>query len=237
MKQVKILFSCDDASADDMVLAELLAKYQIPAVFYIPIKTRDLMDNQIRKLAGTEPNCDWCKKNKGLFEVGAHTMTHPEDMKLLSPEELRYEVEESKKGLEQITTSISGRVEIIKFCYPSGRYNEKVKEAVKKAGFKEARTVKPFCVDFPKDPFETHPTIHIHPEKKQYGDRTWKEWAEEKLAEVIMNGGRFEIWCHGWEVELYHQWEFLEDFLIFMDEKMKDINYPRKASIPYFEIP
>lgn len=224
--------SVDDGGQNDMMLADMLAKYKIPAVFYIPILTRDLQPNQIRKLAGTEPNCEWCKKNKGLFEVGAHTMNHPEDLKLLTDKQLKEEIAGSKEALETLAMT-----KITKFCYPSGRYDERVKKFVKKAGFKEARTVKPLCVDFPTDPFETHPTIHVHPEKKQYGKKTWHDVAKLKFEEALMEGGRFEIWGHSYEIyELHHQEEFLEDFLWWMDERMREIDYPRDVSIPYFEI-
>jgi len=231
-KRIKILASVDDGSSNDMMLADMLGRYRIPTVFYIPIKTRDLQDVQIRRLAGTEPNCKWCEEHKGLFEVGAHTMTHPEDLKLLSDKELREEITGSKKALEMLVMK-----EVSKFCYPSGRYNDRVKQIVKEAGFKEARTVKPFCIDFSKDPFETHPTIHIHPEKQHYGKRTWHDWAKEKFEEVIVEGGRFELWGHSYEIfDLYHQEEFLEDFLWWMDERLKEIGYPREVAIPYFEI-
>ena len=245
-KKIKILASFDDGDQLDMTLADMLIKYRIPAVFYIPVKTRDLMDNQVRKLAGTEPNCEMCKITKDLFEVGAHTMTHPREFNSLSDSEVMKEVAGSKTALEYLIGK-----PVTKFCYPRGRYNDRIKEIVKNVGFLEARTVKGACIDFPKDPFETRPTVHVMPVKlydignnlerhddyeKKQDLITWTEYAKVKFDEVIENGGRFEMWGHSWEIEKYNQWEFLEDFLIYMDEKMKKINYPRLISIPYFEI-
>jgi len=235
-KKIKIITSWDDGSQLDMTLAELLVKYKIPAVFYVPVKTRDLMDNQIRKLAGTEPNCDFCKKTRGLFEIGAHTLTHPEDLKKLPDEEAVKEIAGSKAGLETIIrSSIDRKYEVVKFAYPSGRFNDRVKEIVKNCGFKEARTTLSGSVEFPSDVFAVRPTVQVHPEK-EYDGLSWKEFAEEKLDEVIEVGGRFELWGHSEEIEEYNMWEFLEDFLWYMDKRMKEINYPRKAKLSCYKL-
>jgi len=220
MKKIQILSSWDDAGSLDMTLAQLLLKYNIPAVFYIPIETRDLTSNDIRKLAGVL-NCDMCHKTKKLFEVGAHTMTHPENLRYLDDNSLDWEISESKRDLQNIVV----QRKITKFCYPSGRFDERVKQYVQAAGFKEARTTRPLKINFPKDPFETDPTIHVHPAKPEYEDETWKELAEKKFDEVLEKGGRFEIWGHSFELEKYNMWEFLEDFLWYMNEKMNEIGY------------
>ena len=231
MKKIKILVSVDDGDKLDMTLADMLMKYRIPAVFYIPIKTRDLMDNQLRKLAGTEPNCKICKITKDLFEVGCHTMTHPEDLKKLSDKTLKYEICEAKEAIEYLTLR-----PVTKFCYPGGRFDERVKETVKKAGFKEARTTRVMNIKFPRDPFETDVSVHVHPDRKEYKGRSWKEVAEELFEEVLEKGGRFELFGHSWEIEKYNMWEFLDDFLWFCNERLKEIGYPRNVDIPYFEI-
>ena len=217
----KILVSCDDGTNEDIQMISLLLKYKIPAVFYIAPHYSELSTEDIRKTANNE----WCKKNdcNGLFEIGAHTINHPEDLKKLNDKDLVNEITGSKTLLEEIT----GKT-ITKFCYPSGRFNERVKEKVKLAGFKEARTVNILNIAFPSDSFEINPSIHIHPNRKEYKDETWVAWANQLFDLVIKDGGRFEIFLHSWEVEKYHQWEFLEDFLSYMDDEMKKINYSRK---------
>lgn len=100
---------------------------------------------------------------------------------------------------------------------------------MKEAGFKEARTVRALNIEFPDDPYETDPTIHIHPNKREYKDgKTWIHYGHSLFDQVIQEGGRFELWGHSWEVEKYNMWEFLDDFLGYMDDEMKKINYPRK---------
>ncbi|MHA1225156.1 MAG: polysaccharide deacetylase family protein [Candidatus Hodarchaeales archaeon] len=219
-KKIKILSSWDDGNQLDMTLADLLLEYKIPSIFYIPANC-DLTEGQIRCLAGVG-SCSLSKKMKGLFEIGSHSLSHPEDLKKLDDRKLTEEIAGSKVYLEQII-----EMPVTKFCYPSGRYDDRVKEKVKLAGFKEARTVDVLNIKFPKDPFMTKPTIHVYPERKEYGDKTWIDYAHQLFDKVIEEGGRFELWGHSYEIELYNQWEFLEDFLWYMDKRMKEINYPR----------
>jgi peptidoglycan/xylan/chitin deacetylase (PgdA/CDA1 family) len=236
-KKLKIVASFDDADNLTMRLAELLVKYQIPTVFYVPILTREISDHQVRQLAGTLPNCEMCKITSKLFEIGGHSITHPREFNKLCPKDLQKEVQEGKRMLESIIrTNVNPKYEVTKFCYPRGRYNDDTIAMVKKAGFKEARTVKGLDMSFAKDPFRQGPTIHVHAEHQMYGTRVWKEVAEELFDKVLLEGGRFEIWGHAWEIEKYNQWEFLEDFLWYMDSRMKEINYPRDPRIDYITI-
>ena len=221
-KKIKILCSIDDGDQLDMTTAELLLKYRIPTVFYIPGNC-SLSNDQIRKLAGIG-DCETCNMIKGLFDIGAHTMTHPQDLKKLNDRELRKEIYGSKLWLEKVIER-----PVTRFCYPRGRFDKRVKEAVKLAGFKEARVTKGMNIEFPKDSFETKPTIHIYPEKPEYGDKTWMEIAKEKLYITMKEGGRFELWGHSYEIfDKFNMEEFFEDFLAYMDEEMKKINYSRK---------
>ena len=220
----KILVSVDDGHQLDMQMAGLLLKHKIPAVFYIAPDFSDLVKRQIVKIAGLG-GCDFCKKSKGLFEIGAHTLTHPLDLKKLSDEEAVKEIAGSKAQLEKM---LGYKRKVTKFCYPKGKFNERIKEIVKNAGFKEARTVGFLNTDFPTDPYQTDPTIHIHPDKKEFKNKTWMDWGYSLFDEVIKEGGRFELWGHSEEVERYNMWEFLDEFLWYMDNEMKKINYPRK---------
>lgn len=227
--KIRIVFSVDDGSQYDLELADLLLKYNIPAVFYIP-QDCELTEGQIQALSGMG-TCIFCKDRKRLFDIGCHTLTHPQDLKKLTDKELWNEIKGAKDWLEKLIERL-----VTKFAYPRGRFDERVKNMVKKAGFKEARTTKVLSIDFPDDPFETNTTIHIHPDRKEYNEKSWNEIGFELFDKVIENGGRFEIWGHGWEIEKYNMWEFVEDFLAYMDDKMKEINYPRKIDIPYYEL-
>jgi len=80
------------------------------------------------------------------YKIGSHTLFHP-DLTKLSDRELEKEVSYSKKLLEDKLS-----VEIETFCYPYGRYDDRVVNAVKRAGYRFAFTVeqKKFSL---KDPY------------------------------------------------------------------------------------
>jgi peptidoglycan-N-acetylglucosamine deacetylase len=230
-KKIKILTSWDDAGQSDMILADMLIRYKIPSVFYIPSPDYALLSRtDIKKLGGAY-DCDLCNKTKTLFDIGAHTMTHPQDLKKLNYTDLTYEINESKKYLEELI-----KRPVTKFCYPRGRFDTRVKYYVKQAGFTEARTTRVLNTDFPEDPLETDTSVHVHPERKEYNGMTWHETAVLLFDKVLREGGRFELWGHSFEIyEKYHQEEFLDDFLSYMDDEMRKIKYPRDISIEYYK--
>ncbi len=79
------------------------------------------------------------------WQIGSHSLTHP-DLTQLSPEELRQELIESKARLEDLLGT-----EVSAFCYPFGRWNLRVREAVQEAGYKVAFSSRPWGE--PYDPF------------------------------------------------------------------------------------
>jgi peptidoglycan/xylan/chitin deacetylase (PgdA/CDA1 family) len=68
------------------------------------------------------------------WELAAHTLTHP-DLTQLSPADLQHEVAGSREALRRM---FGERVDF--FCYPAGRLDEKVAQAVRAAGFLGATT-------------------------------------------------------------------------------------------------
>jgi len=190
---MKIVTSWDDASHHDIRLAELLLKYNLPATFYVP-NCCELSDEQIRWL-----------DSKG-FTIAGHTVNHPQDLKKLSHPDLAFEIESNKQYLEKII----GR-EITKFCYPRGRYNKQVIEAVKRAGYEEARITKLFRLLKSKEPFQTGTTIHIF-QRPEYDGVDWFKVAKEYL-EIARNteNSIFHIWGHSNEIHRDNNWEKLEE--------------------------
>jgi peptidoglycan/xylan/chitin deacetylase (PgdA/CDA1 family) len=67
-------------------------------------------------------------------QIGSHTKTHPE-LTRLSSEEQNEEISASKKDMEEL---LGHPVDL--FCFPGGDNNEQVKEAVRKAGYRNAVT-------------------------------------------------------------------------------------------------
>ena len=204
----KVFFttSWDDGSPFDLRLEQLLIEYDIPATFYIAPKCDKygmLPQVQIKRMM----------KNR-LFELGGHTLTHPEDIKQLNYDGQLMEIKMGKRQLKQL--SPKGK-EITSFCYPRGRYNEDTIKAIKEAGFREARTCVPLCNKVPKDNFRMDVTIQAHPKLRHYKGRNWVEFAKEIFNDPETD--YFHLWGHSWEVEKHGAWYELEELLKFIHDK------------------
>ena len=71
------------------------------------------------------------------WEIGAHSMTHP-DLPTVSDSQLADEVVGSRKLLQRLF-----KVPVETFCYPAGKNDSRVQAAVRDAGFSNATTVDP----------------------------------------------------------------------------------------------
>lgn len=128
--------SFDDGMRNNHSIAlPILDRLAIPATVYVAVDLigghspwvkgnggEMLSEDEIRDLAGAG------------WEIGAHTMTHP-DLATLSYEECRREIEDSRVALERIAA-----VEVETFAYPFGRYGLAALQATRDIGFKAAVT-------------------------------------------------------------------------------------------------
>jgi peptidoglycan/xylan/chitin deacetylase (PgdA/CDA1 family) len=89
------------------------------------------------------------------WEVGAHTLTHP-DLTTVDDATLRREVAGSRALLRKRLG-----VPVTAFCYPAGRNDARVREAVRAAGFTTATTVEPGIASRRDDPFAL-PRIRVN---------------------------------------------------------------------------
>jgi peptidoglycan/xylan/chitin deacetylase (PgdA/CDA1 family) len=81
------------------------------------------------------------------YTVGCHTRTHL-DLCTLSRANLEKEVQGARQTLREKTGQT-----VLSFCYPSGRYNSQVIDAVRAAGFMGAVTTEPGVSDLSDDPY------------------------------------------------------------------------------------
>jgi peptidoglycan/xylan/chitin deacetylase (PgdA/CDA1 family) len=82
---------------------------------------------------------------KGV-QIGSHTRTHPQ-LTALSPDALKEELSASKREIEEQL----GRP-VVHFCYPYGDHNDRIREAVKNAGYRYAVTTQRGHVSRGNDP-------------------------------------------------------------------------------------
>ncbi len=105
----------------------------------MPILRRQGWAGQLNlKSEGSDLSTKQVKKMiRAGWEIASHTITHP-DLRNISPDQLREELEGSKRQLERDLG-----VEVPNFCYPAGMYDDEVVAAVEAAGYRGATTVNP----------------------------------------------------------------------------------------------
>ncbi|MFM7220291.1 MAG: polysaccharide deacetylase family protein [Nodosilinea sp.] len=130
-----VLLSFDDGYAGHYThVYPLLKKYRMPAVFFVfpgkvdgKIVGRSTLSWEQLKTMAADP----------LITIASHSVTHPTDLRTLDDQALAYEVTESKRRLEEELG-----VPIRYFSYPTGYYDERVSQAVAKAGYLAAFTMR-----------------------------------------------------------------------------------------------
>jgi peptidoglycan/xylan/chitin deacetylase (PgdA/CDA1 family) len=104
----------------------------------------------ITGLVGKQGYVTWEQINELVeagWTVGCHTARHL-DLTTLGSESLRAEIADARAVLQEKTGQ-----PVLSFCYPSGRYNDQVVQAVKDAGYYGAVTTVPGVAQFSDPPF------------------------------------------------------------------------------------
>ena len=134
-----IVLTFDDGYEDFYTSAyPILKKYGFTATLYIITG----------KIGGDYMTWDQLRElQKAGFEIGAHTVTHP-DLSKLSEVQQHKELADSKAALEQQLG-----ISITHLCYPSGKYNATTISIAKSLGYTDATTTHPGSVGATDDPF------------------------------------------------------------------------------------
>jgi peptidoglycan-N-acetylglucosamine deacetylase len=233
--------SWDDGDRADLRLAEILRSRGIQGTFYVPVtpcKTRPALTHADLRLLSSEG-----------FEIGAHGFSHKLLWKLPA-EELTAEVGPCKPILEDVLGA-----EVRMFCYPNGRYDSNVIRALKKAGYRGARTVRMLAMQMRFKPFEIPTTVQIFPHpksnyiknilrarkmeslqtcvknRKSLGN--WLELGKELFDSVLQNGGVWHLYGHSWEIDELGLWKHLEQILDYVG-KRKGVMYARNWELLQF---
>ncbi len=223
---MKFTTSWDDGCALDRKVATILADAGCTGTFYVcPHPDREetlLSDSELHELAGRH-------------ELGAHTLTHPL-LSALSPTDARHEIEGSKQWVEARTGKPCAM-----FCYPYGDSTETVRALVRAAGFRGARTTLDY-VFAADDPYALGTSLHLYPYPLrpvrnrraftpivaawphltrcgvQWTARfRWQSMARAVFLHALNNKEPwFHLWGHSWEVEKYHLWGELKEFIAFV---------------------
>jgi hypothetical protein len=226
--------SWDDGDPKDRRLAEVLHVHGVRGTFYVPIigylqrKTLRAIDLRELSYAG--------------FEIGAHTVSHKR-LTDLEADELEYEVGTCKEILEQ---RLGHGVQM--FCYPNGRYDDRVIQEVMNAKYLGARTTRMLNVN-PKGefrPFEVPTTVQAYPHAtlsylKNLGRarnvrglmnyvtelhrfKSWVEIGKHLFNRVLERGGIWHLYGHSWEIEQLDLWGRVQEMLEYISHR-KGVSY------------
>lgn len=192
-----LYISFDDYNPLNDRIADLLDSYGIKATFYITTDTDEAIE-QIKRLHA-----------RGHI-IGAHTISHPPDLKSLPHAEARSEIQGSKQMIEDATGE-----ECAEFAYPRGRHNDDVRNIVNRSGFMFARTTRVLATDISEyqEPMNLPTTVHVFDDRKEYRGRSFRDMAHFHLDHVMTNGGVFSLWGHAHEIQRDNLWDDLKSVL------------------------
>ena len=206
--------SWDDGDPQDLRVAELLDSRGLKGTFYVPIIGYDgrriLEPAELRSLAS------------GGFEIGAHGVSH-NVLTGLNTKELAREVRVCKSRLEEI---LSKPVQM--FCYPKGKYDARVVQQVKLAGYKGARTARMLSQKLAFSPYQMPTSLQAQRDlKKRYVKNltramnirglyayathyislnNWVEVGKALFGRVLREGGVWHLYGHSWAIEELGMW-------------------------------
>ncbi len=216
--------SWDDGDPADLKVASLLSARGLPGTFFVPMTgyrgRQTLMPADLRSLS-----------MEG-FEIGAHGLTHRTLYGLPQPE-VEHEVRGSKAALEGILGS-----EVPMFCYPRGKFDRRVSDQLKAAGFRGARTTRMLSIETEFARFEMPTSLQVYPHtawtyvkniaKARKAGRLFDYWSRFRGTEnwvalgkilfdrVMKEGGIWHLYGHSWEIEELGLWSGLAELLDYV---------------------
>lgn len=170
----KLKLSVDDGCASDLRLAEMMDKYGIKGVFYLPVEWHSLAHQK-----GYEPlSYDDALKIWEHFQIGSHTITH-RHLTDLPIEEAKYEVRESREMLNQLFNH-----DIQNFAPPRGYTNDELTEYTLSIYKNQRLTRGPGLV-------------HIHPDSGANDNKPWQTCVNESTEELWCHSwelDKYNLW-------------------------------------------
>ncbi|MGN0400515.1 MAG: polysaccharide deacetylase family protein [Blautia sp.] len=209
-KRKALTLSYDDGVVQDRRLVKLMEKYEVKGTFNLnsglfgrndSMKIKDTMvdistiaDHEVAELYQNFEVATHGSKHSALTGYGAAALE---------------EILEDRRMLESLMPyMVQGH------AYPFGLYDEQVKEMLKNAGIRYARTVnstKKF--EIPRDFLAWNPTCH-------HGDQELMDLAKRFCEEESLFGQPqlFYLWGHSYEFDANQNWDVIEKLLSYVSE-------------------
>ncbi len=203
--------SYDDGVIQDKKLIEIFDRYGVRCTFNLGYGVLGYRSDPHFPFSIDKVEPEEVKDLYKNHEVGGHGLYHSDLSALGSPYAM-YEIIEDKVNLERLIEK-----PLKMFAYPFGLYNDEVKNLLKKAGYKGARTIKStLSFDLPKDPLELNPTCH-------HNDEQLFDLAEKFVTMPPFKASLFYVWGHGYEFDKDDNWDRIEKLVKIISEHEKDI--------------
>ena len=223
------LFTCsiDDGHPSDARLGTLLDRHGLQATFYVPITNCEM-----RPVL----SCSVLRELDARFEIGSHTLDH-HYLHQLDHETCRRQILGGKTALEDLLGhTVPG------FCYPGGRFGATQQEAVRRAGFRYARSTMNLRFDAGHERFAMPTTIQFYPHSTDVYLRNllrggawharssalllalrhqqWQQRIHALFAHACRHGLLFHLWCHSWEIDQLDAWQSLDHFFTMVRQQL-----------------
>jgi peptidoglycan-N-acetylglucosamine deacetylase len=169
------------------------------------------------------------------FEIGGHTVSHA-ILPDIDPQQRNREITECKSVLEEILGT-----EVGMFCYPKGRRNREVEQAVKRAGYLGARSTETLTTRANFDPFAMPATIQAYPHRPSNYVRgllrmgalatlmsaipdlltfdNWLQLGKKQFDRTLRDGGVWHIYGHPWEIEKLNLWPQVREMFAYVGNR------------------
>ena len=224
-KKKAFTLSYDDGVIQDRRLTEICKKYGVKATFNLNAGVLGYQQVVQPRMGGGK-SVDISKVNpeevKDLYdglEVGGHGLYHSSLVDVKAPL-ASYEIVEDKCQLEKLVG-----YPMKMFAYPFGIFNDEVKQLLRNAGYRGARTiVSTHTFDIPKDLMEWNPTCHHKDEKLM-------ELAQQFCERPAFRTELFYVWGHGYEFDGDDNWDVIEDLVKYVSQYKDDIWFATNSEI------
>ena len=193
----------------------ILAKKNIKATFYIPIKNSSghpTLNSKEIKWLSQHPN----------FEIGGHTYNHIN----LTTVSLRKAKEEMRMGKEVLEEIIGKKV--TRFAWPWGAYGKRLLRTARELGFTDCRSALTLNFNTPDtSKFLWHPNMCIYPHPRHRGIihsitrldfyslfMRMKYFNKNylQLIQVFKETKKpYHLWFHSWEIDKLDLWGIIRD--------------------------
>ena len=144
-----VVLTFDDGYEDNFLHAyPAMARYGLTGIFFVP--SAFIEGGPDGHVSAVDRPMSWVQLQELVqtgHEIGAHSVSHAK-LTQLPPERVTWEISGCKQALEQ---HLQHAVDF--FCYPSGDYDDHVRETVVACGYRGACTVEPGANHPGDDPF------------------------------------------------------------------------------------